>query len=35
MIQYEYNSNNEWVKMVFVKDNSKINYILNEFDKQR
>tara|TARA_B100001027_G_scaffold43414_1_gene28004 strand:- start:921 stop:1538 length:618 start_codon:yes stop_codon:yes gene_type:complete len=30
-----YNSNNEWVKMVFVKDNSKINYILNEFDKQR
>jgi len=30
-----YNSNNEWVKMVFIKDNSKINYILNEFDKQR
>ena len=30
-----YNSNNEWVKMVFVKDNSKINYILNEFDEQR
>lgn len=30
-----YNSNSEWVKMTFIKDNSKINYILNEFDKQK
>ncbi len=30
-----YNQSNEWVKMIFIKDGSKIEYFLNEYDSKK
>lgn len=30
-----YNKNNEWVKMIFVKDGSTIEYFLDEYDRKK